>query len=461
VSYELRGKRVLVAGAGVTGRAVVAALVDLGAEVTITDGNADRLAEFSVHTETGLTAPPADTDLVITSPGWRPDAPLLAAAAARGIEVINEVELAWRICPAEVTWLGVTGTNGKTTTVSMLESILTAGGRNAVACGNIGLPVIEAVRGGYGVLAVELSSFQLHWSPTVRMHASVVLNVSEDHLDWHGGLEAYAAAKGSIYRGDTLAVVNAEDEWSQRLAANNTHRVGFRTGTPNPGELGVVEDVLVDRAFDENGHPRADHTQATELATLADLTVPGRHNVANALAAAALARAAGVEPSAVAAGLRACRQGEHRAATVAEVDGVEYVDDSKATNPHAALASLTAYEHVVWLAGGLLKGASVDELVAQVAGRLRAVVLIGADAGVIAAALARHAPDVPVNEVVPGDHDPMAVMSEAVATARAMAQPGDTVLLAPSAASMDMFTDYKHRGRAFVEAATALSGGRR
>ncbi|MCG8914620.1 UDP-N-acetylmuramoyl-L-alanine--D-glutamate ligase [Actinokineospora sp. PR83] len=448
-------RRVLVAGAGVAGRGVVAALLADGASVTVTDGNAERLAAFAdtgARTALGLTEPPAGTDLVVTSPGWRPDNPLLLAAAGAGVEVIGDVELAWRLAqrlPRPPVWLAVTGTNGKTSTVTMLESMLRAAGLNAVACGNVGLPVVDAVRAGYEVLAVELSSFQLHWQSSMRAHTSVVLNVAEDHLDWHGGIDDYAAAKGKVHTGAKVVVHNTADEWSGRLAAaHDGTRVGFGLGTPRPGELGVVEDLLVDRAFVDDPASTAE-----ELATLGDVLPGGPHNVANALAAAALARAHGVPPEAVRDGLRAYRPGPHRAAPVAEVDGIRYVNDSKATNPHAAAGSLRAFESVVWIAGGQLKGASVDGLVAEVAGRLRGAVLLGADADVVSASLARHAPDVPVTRVPPGDDG---AMTAAVHAARAMARPGDVVLLAPAAASLDMYRDYAHRGDAFADAVRGL-----
>ncbi|MEU6646808.1 UDP-N-acetylmuramoyl-L-alanine--D-glutamate ligase [Saccharomonospora sp. NPDC046836] len=458
---DVAGMRVLVAGAGVTGRSVAGALAELGAEVMVTDADAGRLAALDglgVGLVPGLATPPEGTALVVTSPGWRPGAPLLTAAAAAGIEVIGDVELAWRIAqqrPEPPAWLAVTGTNGKTTTVGMLEAILRAAGVDAVACGNVGFAVLDAVRAGHEALAVELSSFQLHWSSTLAPRASVVLNVAEDHLDWHGGLDAYAAAKGTIHARSGTVVHNVADAWSARLAEEyapaGAQRVGFRLDTPRPGELGVVEDLLVDRAF------VADPVRsAEELGRLADVRPAGPHNVANALAAAALARAYGVPTDAVAKGLRAFQPGAHRAVEVAEIDGVRYINDSKATNPHAAVGSLLAHPHVVWIAGGQLKGASVDDLVAAVSTRLRAVVLLGVDADVIAAAVARHAPDVPVKRLGPGDHDPM---TAAVSAARALARPGDAVLLAPAAASLDMFRDYAARGDAFADAVGVFAHG--
>jgi len=476
-------RRVLVAGAGVSGRSAAAALVATGADVLVADASEVRLAALDVpgvRTVVGLAEPPEGTELVVTSPGWRPDAPLLAAAARAGIEVIGEVELAWRLDrarPAPACWLAVTGTNGKTTTVGMLESILRAAGRDAVACGNVGLPVVDAVLAGHAVLAVELSSFQLYWSPSVRPHAGAVLNVAEDHLDWHGSMAAYAHAKGAVLTGE-VAVAGIDDPLAARLLAESPapRKVGFTLGEPAIGQLGVHGGHLLDRATvpaggvapagevgpagevrpaGEVGPAASAGGGGTVLADVADIRPPGPTGVANALAAAALARSAGVRPAEVAAGLRAFEPGAHRGAVVATRRGVRYVDDSKATNPHAAAAALRAFHGVVWIGGGLLKGAAVDELVAGNAHRLAGAVLIGADRAEIAAALARHAPDVPVREVASGDDG---AMVEAVRVASGMARPGDVVLLAPAAASMDMFTDYRHRGEAFAAAARALPG---
>ena len=431
------GKHVLVVGAGVTGRSVATALTDLGAHVTVTV-TGDRVDEIpGVPTVAGLTAPPEHTDLVVTSPGLPPTTPLLVAAAEAGIEVIGDVELAWRLSsaqPSPPAWLAVTGTDGKTTTVGMLESILHAAGLKAVACGNIGLPVLDAVLSGYDVLAVELSSYQLHWQSSMRAHAAAVLNIAEDHLEWHGSMAAYVADKGRVYTGAGVAVYNADDPETERLAGPGD-KVGFTLGTPRPGQYGVTDGWLV-------------HGDV-KLVPVDEVRPVGPHNVANALAAAALARAYGVPPDAVRAGLNAYTPPAHRVELVAEQDGVRYVNDSKATNTHAAQGSLTAFDSVVWVAGGLLHGAPVDALVADTAPRLRGAVLIGADQDVFAAALARHAPDVPVHRVESGDDDPMLT---AVRAANAMAHPGDVVLLAPAAKSHDLFASYVHRGTAFAEA---------
>ena len=456
---DLDGARVVVAGAGVTGVPAAKALLALGAKVTVTDGNAARLAALAkdvpaAHTVLDLTEPPEGTRLVVTSPGWKPSAPLLAAAAGQGIEVIGDVELAWRICATDEDppiWLAVTGTNGKTTTVGMLESILRAAGEDAVACGNIGLPVVEAVAAGRRVLAVELSSFQLYWAPSVQPAVGMLLNIAPDHLDWHGTFDDYVAAKQRVLTGQ-IALAGVDDDLVAGLLADAPAlvRYGITMGEPQPGQLGIVAGQLVDRAF--AGHE--------VLADVAQVRPANPAGVFDALAAAALARAHGVSAEAVAKGLAEFEPGGHRGVEVGVLDDVRYLDDSKASNPHAAAAAIRSHERVVWLAGGLLKGANVDELVAELASHLVGAVLLGQDKDVIAAALARHAPDVPVHLAGAGDHDAMdatAVMVDAVRAASELARPGDVVLLAPAGASWDMFTDYAHRGRAFAEALTVVS----
>ncbi len=468
----------LVAGLGISGRAAVEVLAARGARVTTYDdtaAGADERDAAAFLARDGLAA----VEVVVTSPGLRPDHPVLAAALARGLEVLSEVELAWRLRvdraagggPAP--WLAVTGTNGKTTTVGMLASILRAGGEHVAAVGNVGSPIVLAATDpALDVLAVELSSFQLHFTHTMSVEAGAVLNVAPDHLDWHGSLAAYAADKGRIFeRAQVACVYNVADEATRRLVeeadvVDGAVAVGFTLGTPSVGQVGLVEDVLVDR-----GLAALRHTHAQELATLDDLArlagPDGRvapHVVADALAAAALALAHGVAPAAVRDGLRAFGPGEHRIATVATLDGVAYVDDSKATNAHAAAASLAAFgpHSVVWIAGGLAKGATFDELVAARADRLVGAVLIGVDRAPLAGALARHAPQVPVIEVVSTETGD--VMTRAVSAARELAAgattgAATTVLLAPACASMDQFVSYADRGDRFAAAVRDLTEG--
>jgi UDP-N-acetylmuramoylalanine--D-glutamate ligase len=469
----LPGPRVLVAGARVTGRAVIAALAPLGARVTVCD---DDPAAAGL-TPADAAARVSDFDLVVTSPGFPPTAPVLVAAAAAGVPVWGDVELAWRLDASggygpPRRWLVVTGTNGKTTTTSMLHAMLVGAGRRSILCGNIGNPVLAMLDQPAELLAVELSSFQLHWAPSLRPAAGAVLNVAEDHLDWHGSFAAYAQAKARALTG-RVAVAGLDDPIAARLldTAPASVRVGFRLGEPADGELGVRHETLVDRAFAEG----------LALAPVSAIPVAGPIGVLDALAAAALARAVGVPAEPIAAALASFHIGPHRAEVVAVVDGVTYVDDSKATNPHAAQASIAAYPRVIWVAGGLLKGASVHEMVAGIANHLVAAVLIGQDRALVANALSRHAPDVPVVEVVTredavvqetggsavtnvtrvvetaggtvGDR----VMAEVVDVARGLARPGDTVLLAPAGASFDQFTGYADRGDAFAAAARARS----
>ncbi|MGA4988960.1 UDP-N-acetylmuramoyl-L-alanine--D-glutamate ligase [Nonomuraea bangladeshensis] len=445
-----------VAGLGVSGAAVARALAGRGERVVVVEAAegerqlaaAAELAGLGVETRFGaMTLPEGATRLVTT--GWAPHHPLVAAALEAGVEVVGEVELAWRLRPAQAApWLALTGTNGKTTAVRMLTSILLAAGHKALAVGNVGLPVVRAVAEPYDVLAVELSSFQLHWSATLAPHAAAVLNVAPDHLDWHGSMEAYAAAKGRVFERAGTVIYNADDPEAARLAAPYLGAVGFTLRVPKPGQLGVVEDLLVDRAF------VADPVEAAEeLATLGDIRPLAPHNVANALAAAALARAFGVPGEAVARGLRDFVPDPHRLALVERVGDVDYVDDSKATNPHAAAAALASYPSVVWVAGGQLKGADVDDLVRRAAPRLRGAVLLGADRAQIAEALARHAPNVPVVDIADRD---TGAMEKVVIAAAGLASPGDTVLLSPSAASLDMYPGYPARGEAFARAVRGL-----
>ena len=471
---DWRGLRVVVLGAGVTGFAAADTLAELGCEVLVaaTTATDERRELLDVIGARLVTADPAGQaaaltafapDLVVVSPGYHPDDPALQAAA--GVPVLGDVELAWRLRDKTGTpapWITITGTNGKTTTTRLTAAMLAADGRRVAAVGNIGTPVLDAVRDptGFDVLVVELSSYQLHWMEQVAPVASACLNVADDHLDWHGSFEAYAAAKGRVYeRTEVACVYNLADPTTERLVreadvAEGCRAIGFTLGVPAVSDLGVVDGVLVDRAFHD-----ARRTSALELTTVAELAEQGLsapHVVEDVLAAAALARAVGVPPGTIRDALRAVRLDPHRIEPVGEIDGVVFVDDSKATNPHAAAASLGAFEHVVWVAGGLTKGVDVAPLVRAAADRLSGVVLVGVDRSAFLAALTRHAPGVPVTEVTAGETGD--VMAEAVRAARDLASPGDVVLLAPAAASMDQFTDYAERGRRFAEAVRAAAG---
>ncbi|UVJ41052.1 UDP-N-acetylmuramoyl-L-alanine--D-glutamate ligase [Arthrobacter sp. CJ23] len=490
------GLRVVVTGIGVSGFAAADTLIELGAKVVVVDAATTAKAAAQADTlkivgaldvllgQDAVNALPrvegALPELVVTSPGWRPDQALLAAAKRKHIPVWGDVELAWRLRERKgrktADWLAITGTNGKTTTVGMTESMLQAAGLKAIAVGNVGTPILDALRDPveYDAFAVELSSFQLHWSHSLSPVASVCLNVAEDHVDWHGSYTSYLADKAKVYANtQKAAIFNAEQIETERMVEDadvveGCRAIGFTTLTPAVSMLGVVEGLLVDRAFIAE---RKD--SAAELASMADLgPVAPRHMVANALAAAALVRAYGVEPAAVRQGLLNYLPGDHRIQPIAKQNGVLWINDSKATNPHAASAALSAFQNVVWIAGGLSKGVNYDELVKEHAPRLKAVVLIGTDTADLEASLQRHAPDVPVISQPKGDTEMVqtagaaaspifgdTVMAQAVASAAEVAVSGDTVLMAPAAASMDQFSSYAHRGDAFIQAVRELVEG--
>ncbi|MFV0427489.1 MAG: UDP-N-acetylmuramoyl-L-alanine--D-glutamate ligase [Beutenbergiaceae bacterium] len=471
----LNGVRVCVLGAGTTGIAAATVLTEIGAKVEVAgpdpvplppavgrhdSRDPERLAELVAA---------GDPAIIVTSPGVPPTHPVLTWAQARPVPVWSEVELAWRIDRPSTRWLTLTGTNGKTTTVGMLAAVLARTGWHAPAVGNIGTPisttVLNARSGGQALdaLAVELSSFQLHFTHSVSPLSSACLNVTDDHLDWHGTAERYRQDKARVYSGTRQACVyNLEDHATiamveQAEVVEGARAIGFTQHAPQVAQLGVVEASLVDRAFIGN---RQTHGQVVaDFADLAHLHVGGSpppHLVSNALAAAAMARAAGVSAEHVAQGLRNYAAGRHRIEHVGDVAQVAYIDDSKATNAHAAAASLAAIEsgRAVWIAGGLAKGARFDDLVRQRVDRLRAVVVIGIDAEPILDALARHAAHIPHVRISPGQHE---VMNAAVDAAAQLAQPGDSVLLAPACASMDQFRTYAERGEAFVAAVHALA----
>jgi UDP-N-acetylmuramoylalanine--D-glutamate ligase len=469
------GLRVAVLGLGVTGFSVADTLVELGADVFVLAAGAKdqqrQLLEviggrFLAH---DLETVPAellefDPELIVVSPGFHPDSPVLVWAQTRSVAIWGDIELAWRVrdkVTPVAEWVLVTGTNGKTTTTQLATHMLEADGRRAAAVGNIGIPVLDAVRypAGFDVLVVELSSYQLHWlnrtpEGTLSPWASVCLNLADDHLDWHGSFAAYRAAKGKVYANTKVAAIyNRADENTRTMVEDaevieGARAIGFGLDAPGPSDLGVVDGILCDRAFLEE---RA--TTALELATHEDLALVGLgapHSTANVLAAAAIARSLGVAPANIRDALRTFTLDEHRTQVIATGDGIVWVDDSKATNPHAATASLRAYPSVVWIVGGLLKGVDVDDLVMRHADRLVAAVVIGRDRSILLSAFERHAPTVAVFEV--DETETRGVMPSAVRLAAAVASAGDVVLLAPAAASMDQFTDYKDRGNRFADA---------
>lgn len=459
--------RVCVVGLGVAGFAAADALVNLDAKVIVLDADTGEHqkeratileilgAEIRLGDDTQL---PTDIDLLVLSPGVSPMSPIVAAAQAAGVEIWGELELAWRLRdPAHLApWLLITGTNGKTTTTLMLESILLAAGKRTVAAGNIGHSLVEVVMDPtpWDVLAIEVGAPQLPFVHSISPQAAVCLNLAQDHIDLFGTYEAYRNAKAKVYeRCQVAAIFNVADDETIRMVEQaevieGCRAIGFSTSIPDISMLGVVEEFLVDRAFLDNRREAA-----LELAEITDLAIPAVHNIANALAASALARAHGIDARAIRDGLRAWQPAPHRIANVGNINGIDYVDDSKATNTHAAATSLTAYESVVWIAGGMAKGQDFDELVLDNAHRMRAAVLLGVDQDLIAQALERHAPNVPIHRVTTKETNAMELV---VALAAEAAQPGDVVLLAPGCASWDMFRDYSHRGEEFAAAVKRL-----
>ncbi|WP_346769131.1 UDP-N-acetylmuramoyl-L-alanine--D-glutamate ligase [Planctomonas sp. JC2975] len=477
------GLRVLVLGLGVAAFSSADTLAELGADVLVAahtrhDERARLLDVIGARLviDPLESVPDAVTSfdpevVVVTSGVFHPDHAVLEWADAHGIAVWSDVELGWRVrdkvTPA-AEWICITGTNGKTTTTRLAATLLVADGFRAAPCGNIGIPVLDAVRDpqGFDVLVVELSSYQLHWlnrnaGGEVFPFSSVCLNLAEDHLDFHGSMTEYASAKGKVYDNTKVACVyNRADAATLSMVEDadvveGARAIGFGLDAPGPSDFGIVDGILCDRAFLDD---RA--TAALELTTLDELRTVGLaapHVVANILAASALVRSFGVSAQTIHEALESFRLDAHRIELVAEAGGVAWVDDSKATNPHAADASLRAYDSVVWVLGGDLKGVEIDDVVSRHADRLTGVVVIGVDHEPVLAAFRRHAPNVPIVVVEAGETEQ--VMPEAVRSAASLAREGDTVLLAPAAASFDQFSGFAERGDRFAQAVRDFLGG--
>ncbi len=455
------GGRVLVAGLGTSGQAAASALLEAGARrVAVTDDRtsaavraaAERLAaggaEIVDHRgdEANWLRSPWDYDLVVASPGLSPATGVLAAALRRGTQIWSEPELAWRLSEGRLRLIGVTGTNGKTTTAELLALCL-----DAPAVGNIGRPLCDLALDPPPLAVAELSSFQLHFTSTLRVGVATLTNVAPDHLDWHGSLASYAGAKAQLWArqrargswardGQDWLVASRHDAGSRAVLASHPAPGGLVTyglDPPGPGEIGIAEGVVLERLT----QPR----EGQAVVEVSALHLPGPHNLGNVCAAVGGVHALGAPPSGLGARLLGYRPGAHRLQTVAQRNEVTWVDDSKATNPHAAAAALASFERVIWIAGGLNKGLSFSTLADVVRERVRVAVTIG-QSGPELAALTR---ELGVPTIEAGD------LEQAVRRARAVARPGDVVLLAPACASMDQFRDYAERGdrfRGLVEA---------
>ena len=456
---KYKDRKIAILGAGVTGNAVAKTLIQLGANIVMVDEKSDVSTEFTLIKPEEVRI--NDFSGVVVSPGWRSDHPLIRDAIVAGVDLLNEIDIAWNIAQEiapHQKWLALTGTNGKTTTVEMTAAMLQCAGLKAVACGNVGDTVIDAVTYGdtYDYLILELSSFQLHWAKEARFVAVAILNIAEDHLDWHGSFDAYAQAKISIMDRTEIAILNASDEEIvKRTSGWKGRKIYFSLDTPAPGEVGVVDELLVDRAF------VADMQEASMIAEISDIEPTLPHNVSNALAAAALARSVGVSYSDIQSALHNFHPGRHRIETIFEDDGIAWIDDSKATNPHAAGASIMSYLSVVWIAGGLAKGADLNRLIARSKDRIKAAILIGEDRDLIEIAFSKFSPSTPRVMIDPGiDYikggSSNSFMESIVKAALGFASSGDTVLIAPACASMDQFLSYEDRGDRFALAVKKL-----
>ena len=449
LTADLSGRAILVVGAGVTGKALKDFCQAHGARVSLLDERA----------EGAVRQVPEFVDFAIVSPGWKHDHPIIKELKERSIPSMSEIDFAWRmkkvIAPNQ-RWIALTGTNGKTTTIQMVESIFRSAGIRGVACGNVGRTVIESIDPALDFLAIELSSFQIAWSNEPVFEEIAILNISPDHIDWHGTFEAYRDAKLKLISLSKRAFINIGDATLSRawpeLHESDKEIIGFHLGTPAVGEVGLVEELIVDRAM------VSDPMSAEVLVEVDQLPSRAPHNIANAMAAAMLAKGLGVSNEAITLGLKTFVLDEHRLQVVGEFSGVRWVDDSKATNPHAAMAALFAFPSAIWIAGGLAKGAKMDELVRATHSHIRAAILIGTDAPLIGDELRKVKPDLKIVEIEPGLRG-KDVMEKVVLLAKNLASRGDTVLLAPACASMDQFSSYKERGELFQSAIRELVAG--
>lgn len=443
MNLDVQGKQVIVVGLAASGLAAARILASEGARVRVTEQRPRReVAEAAEEAEAagaevlaGGHAPShvRDADLVVASPGVPEHAEVLLWVRRGGIPLWSELELGARLarCP----YVAVTGTNGKTTTTEMIAAAMRAGGLDAIACGNVGHPFSLAATEKHQALAVEASSFQLRFHHSFRPKVSVLLNLAPDHLDWHGSYEAYGSAKARVFalqRPDDTHVGNRDDHAAAATSRRAPCRqLWFTLGSPEEGEVGFEGDELVARL---DGRP-----------TLGSPTFRSASFRADAAAAAAASLAFGVEAPAIAEALGSFAPLSHRGEVVAEVDGVRYIDDSKATNPHAALATVSGYERVVLVCGGQSKGVDLSPLAAAIP-RLAGVVVLGEAAGELAALFEGS---VPVRRV--------GSIEEAVGEAARLVPPDGTVILAPACSSWDMFQDYRERGNRFGAAARALA----
>lgn len=479
--YDFSGQHVLVAGLGKSGESVAQLLRQAQVDVTTYDQKKPT-ADVSSAAE----IPWEKITLVVTSPAFPPFSDFLQEAARRSLPIWSEVEFAWNTrtestqLSAPAPWIGITGTDGKTTTTEMIHAILQANGFNAPAVGNIGVPVSQSVQDASADhFVVELSSFALHYTQSLQLDVAVWTNVSQDHLDWHGGFENYAHDKSTVFQRARHAIIfNAEDPVvsayaSKAEVAAGCVRVGFTTKAPGANQIGVEGGWVVDRSSLHEGIEGAEDGRIIRLSSFADQLKRAdgsvyTHLLEDALAAIGAALAQHVSLEAIRHALASFTLDPHRIELVASYvpEGVEaqrairFIDDSKATDILAAQASLAAFpdKSVIWVCGGLAKGATFEQLVAQFAPKMKKALVLGRDKAPFTEAL-QHS-HIPYEEIDPSSNPDRSqggaeVMARVVEEVGKLAQPGDVVLLAPAAASMDEFLNYVDRGNQFAHAAQA------
>ncbi len=451
---------ILVLGLGRSGSAAARAALGLVAEgrarsVTAVDAaenpvlaaTAEQLMSLGARVALGSPEVHGHFDVCVASPGIAPHAPLMVSAYAAADKVISEVEFAFAL--SSQTWVAITGTNGKTTTTALVTHLLNSAGISARSVGNFGPPAVDAALDAEAseVLVAEVSSFQLAHVETFHPRVAVLLNITPDHADWHGSHEAYVAAKARVFENldsDDTAVVDVDDEGSGPFAEKLEARgIGVvRVSLHEPHALGATTSHG-ELVLETRGGP-------IRLVGADELQIRGTHNVSNALAAAAAAHALGATPAALRAGLRSFEPIEHRLEPVGRVDGVEWVNDSKATNPDAVLKALTAFEgtQLIVMLGGRNKGNDFGPLAAQVSATAKAVVLFGEARHELAEAFR----GLPVHSVE------AVSLCDACEAARLLAEPGDAIVLSPACASFDEFSSYEHRGRVFKALVGVMAG---
>ncbi len=452
---DVKGKRILVVGLGKSGVASALFLASRGARVTVSDAKREdklrdqipALLERGVTVETGKHGERTfrEQDLIVASPGVPNDLPPLHAARQRGMPVIGEIELTARYLEGKI--VAITGSNGKTTTTTLVGEIIASGGRKTLVGGNIGTPAISFVEQSSPDtwVVLEISSFQLETIERFRPHIAAVLNITPDHLDRHGSMEKYIAAKTRIFENQTAgdyAVLNADQEATRRLASGLKSQVLWFSR-----DEGSRKDIERGAYVRDGAIVFRDGEQLTEIMPLSEITLKGAHNVENVLAAVAMGMAARIEPAAIRRAVKDFRAVEHRLEYVSTVRGVQYYNDSKATNVDATIKALESFPgNVHLILGGRDKDSDYTELNSLLSARVKRVYTIGEAAGKIEAQIGNSAPLASAQ-----------TLEAAVQQASQSAVPGDIVLLAPACASYDQFTSYEHRGRVFKQLVQALA----